>query len=275
MYTQTININLEKIDDIVKLEDFTDMHIGDKKCNEGLIEKRLRAVNDDEMRFIFLGGDNIDCIFPEGNDKRFNSDTCNPKLLTLAKQIARLDKLFAETFVENDRFKRVYDCPKIWGAHWGNHEWNSGLINEDDMRAFCKTRGIKFMGARCMTRLNIIHKDKTVMKKDIYSAHGAGGGANALKALDDMSDSVYADVFIMGHLHQQAAKRHLVQFYNEKKQRWDIRRILKVNAGCFTDSLELGKDSWLEHKKNKLVLTEAGTVTVTFDAYKQKIAFHM
>ena len=126
-----------------------------------------------------------------------------------------------------------------------------------------------------MVRVNIKHNNKILMKKDMLYAHGAGGSKSTLKPLNDMAVNVQADIFMMGHLHQQAGYKQLVQYYNEKKQRWDTKRILKINGGCFTDTLTLGKDSWLEHKKNELVASEPGTVTVSFDAYNDKISFHM
>ena len=272
MYSKTITIELEKKDDIVNWENLTDAHVGHSDFNEDLFVKRLKAILEDPLRFTSFGGDQLDLILPKG-DPRYEPESV--AINTLTEQQDKFDELCSELFEEQLKFKKIYGCEKVWGMLWGNHEWNSRIIDENYMKSYCRKKSISFLGARCMIRVNIKHNGKTLMKKDILYAHGAGGSKSTLKPLNDMAVNVQADIFMMGHLHQQAGYKQLTQYYNESKQRWDTKRILKVNGGCFTDTLTLGKDSWLEHKKNELVASEPGTVTVSFDAYKGKISFHM
>ena len=273
--TQTVNIEISKPDEILNLRFISDGHIGDKNFREDLYSKEIKKAVDNPYDFLMYLGDNIDCIFGEGTDPRYKAGHCAPGLDTLAAQQEEFERLNAEVFEEHIRFMTKFGFPKILGAHWGNHEFNSRLITYADQKKYFRRFMIKFLGARCMTRLNIFYKGKNVMKKDIFSAHGAGGGMDPMKPLNDMADSVYADLFVMGHLHQQAGRRHLIQYYDNASQGWKTRRVLKVNAGCFVDGIQLGEDSWLEQKKNKLVLSESGNVTVSFDPYKQKMRFHM
>ena len=274
MYSKTITINLEKKDDHVHWENLTDIHIGHEDFREDLFKKRLNAIVEEPMRFTSFGGDQLDGILPKG-DPRFNPESVDSKLLTMSNQQDKFDDLCEPLFNEHEMFLDRYGIPKIWYMQWGNHEWNSRIIDESYMRSYCRKKRISFLGAKAMIRLNIKHDGKTLMKKDLYVAHGAGSAKSTLKALNDMSVNVNADVFMMGHLHKQTGEKQLVQYHNEKTGKWDKKRILKINGGCFTESLTLGKDSWLEHVKNEIVLAEPGTVTVTFDAYKDKIGFHM
>lgn len=272
MYSKTITIELEKPDDLVNWENLTDMHVGHQDFDERLAIKRITEIFQDPMRFTSFGGDQWDMILPKG-DPRYEVESV--RINTMAEQIDKFDTLIRPLLLEQERFKKEYGVDKIWGMLWGNHEWNSRIIDEKFMKSYCRKRGLSFLGARCMIRVNIKHNGKTLMKKDILYAHGAGGSKSTLKPLNDMAVNVNADIFMMGHLHQQAGYKQLVQFYNESKQRWDVKRILKINGGSFTRTLTLGKDSWLEHKKNEIVASEPGTVTVTFDAYNDKISFHM
>jgi len=273
MYTRKpVIIELDKKDDIVSWENLTDAHVGHADFREDVFNAALERIVNDPLRYTSFGGDQWDLILPKG-DPRYNDESV--KMRTFTKQIDHFNDLCEELFDEHRRFLDEYDTEKIWYLQWGNHEWNSRIIDEDYMRSYCRARKIKFLGARAMFRVDIRYKGKSMMKKDLFVTHGAGSSANAVKALDDLAVNVNADVFSMGHLHKACGDRQLVQYYNEKKDTWDKKRVLKVNGGCFTDSLPLGKDSWLEHTKNKLVLSEAGTVTVSFDAYKDKIRFHM
>jgi hypothetical protein len=272
MYSKTINIELEKKDDIVSWENLTDAHVGHVDFDRDLFIKRVNAILDEPLRFTSFGGDQWDMILPKG-DPRYETESV--AINTMTEQIDDFDNLIQDLLIEQVRFKKSYGCEKIWGLLWGNHEWNSRIIDEKFMKSYCRKRNMTFLGARCMLRVNIKHNGKTLMKKDILYAHGAGGSKSTLKPLNDMAVNVEADIFMMGHLHQQAGYKQLTQYYNTQKQSWDTKRILKVNGGCFTETLTLGKDSWLEHKKNEIVASEPGTVTISFDAYKGKISFHM
>lgn len=273
MYTRKpIIIELPKKDSIVQWENLTDAHVGNADFREDIFADRIKTIIDDPLRYTSFGGDQWDLILPKG-DPRYNDESV--KMRTFTKQIDHFNDLCSDLFAEHNRFQKYYGAEKIWYLQWGNHEWNSRIIDEDYMRSYCRDRKIKFLGARAMFRIDIRYKGQSMMKKDLFVTHGAGSSANAIKALDDLAVNVNADVYMMGHLHKTCGDRQLVQYYNRKKDKWGQKRILKVNGGCFTDSLAEGKDSWLEHVKNKLILSEAGTVTVSFDAYKDKMRFHM
>ena len=73
-----INIDLEKIDDVIDLEVFSDEHFGDPKRDIALCEKREKAVLDNPLRYTAFGGDMFNNIMPW--DKRYTLESSDPVL---------------------------------------------------------------------------------------------------------------------------------------------------------------------------------------------------
>ena len=84
MDSNFINIELEKIDDTIDLEVFSDEHFGDPKRDIDLCNKRLKAVLDDPLRYTAFGGDQWNNIMPW--DKRYTLESSDP-VPSLTKEI--------------------------------------------------------------------------------------------------------------------------------------------------------------------------------------------
>ena len=54
---KTISVSLPSEIDVLKIEVFADLHIGDRQCDMQLIRRRIDAVADDDNTYCFLNGD--------------------------------------------------------------------------------------------------------------------------------------------------------------------------------------------------------------------------
>ena len=269
MFSKEIIIELDKIDTIVNWEVISDFHMGNANWQEDLATRRLNAILDDPYRFTSFGGDQLDLILPK--DPRFKDESV--RLATKAEQMNEFDDFFEELFKEQQYYKDNYGMEKIWYEQWGNHEYNSRVMEEGEMKRWCKRdHGTTFLGSKGFVGLDIRFKNKSLMKKTLFVNHGAGGGQPE-KALENLTVNCEADVYQMGHLHRPMGFNNETLFWNETKKKWDSKDQILVNSGCFTTGIRDGVDQWFD-QRNKLKMSKPGTWTEEFDAYKGKLNQH-
>jgi hypothetical protein len=268
MFSKPIIIELDKIDTIVHWEVISDFHMGNENWQEDIAVNSLNRILDDPYRFTSFGGDQLDLILPR--DPRFKDESV--RMATKAEQMDSFDEFFKELFEEQERYKEC-GLEKIWYEQWGNHEYNSRVMEEGEMKRWCRNdHGTTFLGSKGFVGLDIQFHGKSLMKKTLFVNHGAGSG-DAKKALENLTVNVEADVYQMGHLHQPMGFESETLFYNQKKQKWDTKEQILVNSGCFTTGIRNGVDQWFD-QRNKLKTSKPGTWTVSFDAYNGKLNQH-
>ena len=268
MFSKEIIIELDHIDTVVNWECITDFHIGNENWQEKLANDRLDDILDDPYRFTSFGGDQLDLILPK--DPRFKDESV--RMTTKSQQMDAFDLFFEELWDEQQRFKSKYGMEKIWYEQWGNHEYNSRVMEEGEMKRWCRQHGTTFLGSKAFVGLDIRFHDKSLMKKTLFVNHGAGSG-DAKKALENLTVNVEADVYQMGHLHQPMGFNSETLFWNEKNKHWDTKDQVLVNSGCFTTGIRNGVDQWFD-QRNKLKTSKPGTWTVEFKAYEGKVNQH-
>ena len=96
-----INIDLEKIDDVIDLEVFSDEHFGDPKRDIALCEKREKAVLDDPLRYTAFGGDMFNNIMPW--DKRYTLESSDP-VPSLTREVEAWEEHHATLFDLNEQY---------------------------------------------------------------------------------------------------------------------------------------------------------------------------
>ena len=270
MFSKEIIIELDKIDTIVNHEWITDFHMGNSNWQEKLAERRKNAILDDPYRFMSCGGDQLDLIL--AGDPRFRDSSV--RIGTRGKQMKAFDEFWNEMYLEQIRYIEKYDMEKIWYEQWGNHEWNSRVMDEDSMKTWCEnTHATSFMGSKAFIRVDIKFHNKSLMKKTMFVNHGAGAG-NVDKALHDLTINVEADIYEMGHLHVPLGVKEDILFWDEKKSHWNTKEQILINGGCFVTAVRNGTSQWMEEKGNKLKISKPGTMTVSFDAYKGTLNYH-
>lgn len=129
MFSKPIIIELDKIDTIVHWEVISDFHMGNENWQEDIAVNSLNRILDDPYRFTSFGGDQLDLILPR--DPRFKDESV--RMATKAEQMDSFDEFFKELFEEQERYKEC-GLEKIWYEQWGNHEYNSRVMEEGEMK---------------------------------------------------------------------------------------------------------------------------------------------
>ncbi len=270
MFSKNVIIDLPKKDDIVHHEFVTDFHMGNSNWQEHLALKRRKAIANDPLRFMSFGGDQLDLIL--AGDPRFRDQAV--RIGTRGAQMDAFDEFWDELFQQQIRYLDGKDKnEKIWYEQWGNHEWNSRVMDEDSFRRWTLTHGTDYMGSKAFIGVDIRHKGKTLMKKTMFVNHGAGGG-NPEKALHDLTVNVEADIYEMGHLHVPLGFKEDILYMDQKTNHWGTKEQILINGGCFTTAVRDGTSQWMEEKGNKLKVSKPGTMTVSFNAYQNSLNYH-
>ena len=268
MFSKQIIIELDHKDTLVNWEVISDFHAGNENFQHRLAERCRDRILDDPYRFTSFGGDQLDLILP--GDPRFKQESV--RINTKAEQQNFFDDFWQELFEQQADYKDNFGMDKIWYEQWGNHEYKSRVMEEGEMKRWCRQHRTTFLGSKGFIGLDIRHNNKSLMKKTLFVNHGAGSG-DAKKALENLTVNVEADVYQMGHLHQPMGFESDTLFYNNSTNHWDTKGQILVNSGCFTTGIRDGTDQWFD-QRNRLKTSKPGTWTVTFDAYNGRMNQH-
>ncbi len=271
MFSKNIIIELDKKDTLVNWECVSDFHAGNSNWNERLANSVKKRILDDPYRFTSFGGDQLDLILP--GDPRWKAESVESLMSTKAEQMNFFDDFWKELFEEQIIYKKSFGMDKIWYEQWGNHEYKSRVMEEGEMKRWCNQHHTTFLGSKAFVGLDIRYKNKSLMKKTLFVNHGFGSG-DAKKALENLTVNVEADVYAMGHLHQPMGIESEILFFDNKTKHWNSKPQLLINTGCFTSGIRNGTDQWFD-QRNKLKTSKPGTVTVEFNAYEDKMNYHM
>lgn len=264
MFGRRIQIELEKKDDIIHLEPGGDKHIGHKGFDEDLYRRYIQRIIDDPNRYTLFMGDQLDAITPY--DKRFNPDMADEH--DIDNQMVKWEEL------TQPLLQLHMEYYKILGMLHGNHEYNiRGLSRAYIENRMCKPYGVEFLGSRAFLGLEVLHKKKVLGRWNILAIHGQGG-SRPETMFDHMKVNHYADIFLCGHSHQKRYQCESVIDFDYDEAKPYEREIHLVNTGTFCKTLIEDVDGYMD-RKNKVVLSAMGTVTLSIDAYNGKITGHM
>lgn len=282
MFSKIVKIDLNKIglkkDSIIHLEGFSDIHFGGRNYLPELFKKRMDAVINEPARFTFYGGDTLDAITPK--DKRWQRESVTENSLEEQKiGFYRETKDLTDLHKKN---KKIDGHGKILWGHAGNHEYNNKEIDqpwiqrfyEGDKKAGIEGLGVDYLGSRAMIGLEILWKGKPLRRWSILSVHGFGGGSNVYTPLQNLKMNHDADVFLMGHFHQKISMEEMKEVFSFAEGKSILKKVILGNTGSFTDSVIDGLDQWYD-RRNKLIPSSPGTITISFDAKNGNIHHHI
>jgi hypothetical protein len=268
MFSTLVQIELPKKDDVIDLELFSDMHVGHVGFNEELFLHRMDAVLSNPLRFTAFMGDQGDFI--SAKDKRWDKEAV--AIEGIDAQRAYWQKLIQPLADEHKFCLANGYAPKVWWLHAGNHEYK--VTDQDYIKnQFCLPNEFTYLGSRGMIGVEVSYQGEVLRRWKILSIHGGGGGSNPLTALDQMKANHYADIFLMGHLHDKVIQPQAAIDFSFDVGKWIKRDIIVANTGTFLDTFTDGIDGYMD-RKNKVRRAKLGTITISFDAYKGKLHAH-
>jgi len=249
--------------DTFKLVYFSDIHWLAKACAEKEVLKQRQAILDDPFTFWIGGGDYGEFI-GYGDAKRFDPDAVSEKVTV--KDLARLGKVTYTGI--RDLFKPI--AHKCLGLIVGNHEkqYMRRLQQEDLHGWLCTELGVADLGYSCLMDVVFNRTPKaihgpvlsTIPPRDagkhsetfrVWCHHGAGAAqtkGGKINRLTGFMRNFDADIFFMGHVHDQMGARLQVLEADRDCTKLTNREKLGVISGSFLKTYARGVTTYGEQK---------------------------
>ncbi len=252
--------------DEFRIWNLSDLHLGAKGCAEGELKRDLKEIQDDPYSFWLGGGDF--CDFIGHTDKRFDPDAVADWITV--KDLGDLGKRCMTRV--RDLFRPIRH--KCLGLLIGNHEKKYELHTEHESlhHWLCTELQVPYLGYCCLFDLcfcNTSAKQKTPQLKPtlpprrgenrhydthtfrVFAHHGAGyattpGGK--LNKLISAMNSFDAQLFFLGHVHDQMARREPVLSANGDCTKITQRVRLGLVSGSYLKTYNQGSISYGEQK---------------------------
>lgn len=224
-----VKVDLPVEHDEIKIEIFSDLHIGSKKCDYKSIMERIEKVKTDPNRYCIILGDIAN------NSTKTSVGDVYEEELTPMQQIQKACSLF-----ESIRHKVV-------GITSGNHERRSYKTDGIDLTYFfARELRLEHLYDYCACLLFIrFGKAKTngaggshggKMCYTLYMTHGDGNGGRTvggkMNGLQRRGQIVDADIVVTGHTHMPASFRDSFYRINYGNSSVGLQEQLFVNASA-------------------------------------------
>lgn len=199
-----IKVDLPTDLESMKIEIFSDLHIGSRKCNYQEIQSRIKKVKDDPNTYCIILGDICN------NSTKTSVGDVYEEELTPMKQIQKAV----------DLFRPISD--KIIGITTGNHERRSYKTDGIDLGYFFAreldlverydyTACLLFIRVGHHTAHNRVGKNSRQVCYSLYMTHGDGQGGRTIggkaNGLQRRGQIVDADIVVTGHTHSPLSFR--------------------------------------------------------------------
>ena len=196
-----VNLNEQtgRIVDKVTIIPIADVHIGDKLSNLKLLKEALQRIKDEPNTFTIINGDLCNMAL-----KNSKSDVYSDNLSPMEQVLTATELLEG---IKN----------KILVISTGNHEDRTKKeTNIDVTRLIAKQLGIEDRYAEAWWYLYLTFgKDikGRAITYGITGIHGYGGGRKSggkINKLEDMSQVVIADLYVMSHTHKPISTKNCI-----------------------------------------------------------------
>ena len=266
--------------DEFKIWNLSDLHLGAKGCAEKQLAQDIKKIANDPFSFFLGGGDY--CDFIGYSDKRFDPDAVADWITV--KDLGDLG---------NRLMKRVRDLfypirHKCLGILIGNHERKYELHTEHESlhHWLCQELQVPYLGYSCLFDIHFCqilrskkppelhdslpprrgenrHSESNVFR--VFAHHGAGyavtpGGK--LNKLIGAMNAFEADLYFLGHVHDQMGRREPVLAANEDCTKLIQRVRLGVISGSYLKTYNQGSISYGEQKMYRPTSLGAAVVKI-------------
>lgn len=245
--------------DSFKLYYLTDLHLGAKACDEALLKRHIKRIQEDPFARWIGGGDFLDCIARKG-DKRYNEETLAPWLAGVNDAVGT-QRDYAIALLEP-----IAD--KCLAMIEGNHEraaldWYDRNIYAELCKPIAhkakRTAEALMLGVQGYVKLNFAYRPLKAKgcfwSMTAYCHHGFGGGrlpgGHAL-ALGRVLGDYDCDIAFMGHRH---VRQHVEKAVTRvRRGKVELHERVGAFVASYLDSYIIPSsdrqpiDSYAEHK---------------------------
>jgi hypothetical protein len=257
----------------ISIWNLSDLHVGSAGCAESLIRRDVDRILKDENSFWLGGGDYADFI--GYRDKRFDPNS-----------MADWIKISDLGDIGRKSMSRVRDIlwpirHKCLGLLAGNHETKYQLSHEHDSLhawlcteleapclGYCALFDIVFCRTSCKAPRLVPSngsQKKTARTFRVFAHHGSGfattpGGK--LNKLISCMDAFDADIYFLGHVHDQVGRRQVSLGADQKCTKLTHKERIGVISGSYLRTYTQGVTTYGEMKGYKPVNLGAAYVCV-------------
>lgn len=227
-----IKIDLPKELEGIKIELFSDLHLGSKKCNYAEIQERIKRVKENDNVYALVIGDILNNSTKTSVGDVYEEESSPMEQIKLAMRT----------------FEPIKD--KILGICSGNHERRSYKTDGVDLLYFfAKELGVadRYDYASCLLFVRLgcdnsrVKSGKHSRKVcySIYMTHGDGQGGRTIggkaNGLQRRGQIINADIVITGHTHAPLSFRDCCFEIDYQNSSYHKKEQLFVNASATLD----------------------------------------
>ncbi len=246
--------------DQISIWNLSDWHWGSRSCHVRRLQEDINRIRDDPYSFWFGGGDYADYISPR--DKRWSAGELDESITV--KQLGSIGR------VQCDRVKEFMEPikHKCLGLLLGNHETKyMGAQEQCDLHGYlCTSLGVQNLGYCAFTDivflrtskfktpklLNVNLDNKASAKTVRFFLHHGFSGAitpgGKLNSLIKAMTQFDADVYMMGHVHDQKGQRNVRLGADASCTNLIHKETIGVITGAYLMTYAQGSSSYGEQK---------------------------
>ena len=187
-----IEVKLPEYFDEVEVYALSDLHVGCQEFNETMFHNFVRHILEKPNRYIITNGDLMNNALKSSISNVYN-ETMSPS------QQKRWLK---------DHLNPIKD--RIMVMVGGNHEERSSKESDVDLTMdIAEYLGVPYSKNEAYLQIQLGKNTKGNRKPlcyGVYAVHGCGGGGrpgSALNRIENLSMNIFANVYIMGHVHKK------------------------------------------------------------------------
>lgn len=210
----------------IKILPLSDIHIGDPLCDKNLVKNTINYIKENDDVFTILNGDLINCALKNSKSDIYGEE------LTPMQQMNKIVELL----------KPIKD--KILAITSGNHE--NRIYNETSIeinKLIAKELGLEDRYDAIGIYLYLYFGEKVNGRKapmvyTIYIKHGTAGGKKVggkANALVDMTETVIADLYILGHSHTPISTKKCVYIPDYSNKTLTKKEMLYMMSNSFLE----------------------------------------
>jgi predicted phosphodiesterase len=248
--------------DVFSIWNIADIHLGNKSCSKERVKADIERVRADPYSFWIGGGDFADYISP--HDKRWAAGAIDGDIIS----VSDLGKLGHKMYEE---VKKLFDPikHKCLGLAKGNHEskymnvkeqsdlhgWLCTALGVPDLHysalmdlCFLRTAGCK---TPTLSSSPAKHNTYTSTPFRIALHHGFGSSTTPggkLNTLIKFMQNVDADIYFMGHVHEQKGQRQVRLTADADCKHIRCKETVGVITGSYLKTYASGTTSYGEEK---------------------------
>jgi len=240
-----VHIKVPSKKDEFTFYNLSDIHLGNKACAKNQLQRDIDKIKRDKYARWFATGDLGEYI--STRDRRMDY-SCLDKTIFDTDNLTKTGKTLKDALAK--LLMPIAD--KCLGLGIGNHEWSyEQEHDQSDLHiSLCNELGVRHLGYTAFldTVFDFFGKKQVIRH---FLSHGKGAAQSdggKINTLVGYLNSFDANIYWVGHLHDQLAKKKVVVCANERCTHLKDKIKLGVMSGSYFRTYAMGTTTYAERK---------------------------